>query len=269
MNAVMDDISFEKVRSLINRYAGIELNASKRLMALNRLSKPMRSLGLSALPEYLARVESDQALRQTFINAMTTHVTSFFREPHHYPLLVAALAKAPATPHLWSAGCSTGEEPYSILISLIEAFPGRFEKTAAPLILATDIDSHVVQLARKGIYARSALAGIGEARLGQCFDRLDAQHFQVKPWLRRLVEFRQHNLADASARLHWPAFDAIFCRNVMIYFGSEVQRDITRRFHQDLKPEGLLFAGHAEMLMHSDDLFRSLGQTLYRRRPGA
>ncbi len=199
MKDVLDDLSFERIRGLLNRHAGIELNPSKRQMAINRLSKPMRSLGFHTIADYLKLVETDQAQRQAFINAMTTNVTSFFREPHHFPLLISELNDRPEPVTLWSAGCSTGQEPYSLAIALCEAFPGRFDTSPSPSILATDIDTQVLQHARNGLYTAAEVQMLGEPLRQKYFSHTDADLFQARPLIRQMIEFRAHNLAAPVA----------------------------------------------------------------------
>jgi chemotaxis protein methyltransferase CheR len=270
MSTALNQESFERVRKILMQHTGIELNDSKVQMATNRLTKPMRALGLSDLVEYLALLQSDPKLMQGFINAMTTNVTSFFRESHHFEILVQTLLGKQGEARLWSAGCSTGQEPYSILFTLLDAFPELIHSLKRPVVLATDIDTQALSLAKAGVYTKAELSGAFKAPAQRTyFDEISDVELQVKPEFRRLIEFKPYNLAAPSEKAPWQHLDAIFCRNVMIYFGTATQRRITERFYATLKPEGTLFTGHSEMLIHSDGIFQSLGRTVFKARSRA
>jgi chemotaxis protein methyltransferase CheR len=267
MNTVLKPESFARVRQMLMQHTGIELNDSKVQMASNRLTKPMRVLGLTDLADYLALVQNDSKLLQGFINAMTTNVTSFFRESHHFQILIHELRGKQHDARLWSAGCSTGQEPYSILFTVLEAFPELISRLKRPIVLATDIDTQALAHAKAGVYLKTELNGAFQATaLRAYFDEISATELQVKPALKRLIEFKPYNLATGTEKVPWQHLDAIFCRNVMIYFGTATQRRITERFHAALKAEGTLFTGHSEMLIHSDGIFRSLGRTVFKAR---
>ena len=261
---IVDDASFATIQRLLSNFAGIDLNDSKRQMAANRLTKPMRRINCNSLPEYLLLIQTCAEQRQSFINALTTNVTSFFRESHHYPVIAKHLQGQLGKARIWSAGCSTGQEPYSILMHLAQSDSQALEGRKTPLILATDIDTQALAIARAGIYAQSELKGIEPSFIAYFFDALSDQRFQIKALWRKLIDFRPLNLCHPQLRSPWENVDAIFCRNVMIYFASEQQRRLTARFAQSLVPNGLLIAGHSEMLLHSDSLFKALGQTVYR-----
>ena len=261
---IIDDASFALIQSLLEKYAGIALGASKRQMVINRLSGPMRQTGCTSLKNYLPLVEENKEQRQVFINALTTNVTSFFREPHHYPVLARHLKGKLSKARIWSAGCSTGQEPYSILMHLASIDAASLTGRNTPLIMATDIDTQVLAIAKAGIYDKSNLKGIEPATIARFFEPVTEQGFRVKAMWRALIDFRPLNLCDVELRAPREKFDAIFCRNVMIYFGAEQQRRLTTQLVQSLAPNGLLFAGHSEMLLHSNSLFESLGQTVYR-----
>jgi chemotaxis protein methyltransferase CheR len=261
---------FDRVRGLIYSRAGIHLNESKQNMVYSRLSRRLRSCSLRSFSEYLDRLENDAQFdareRQEFINALTTNLTSFFREAHHFPVLAEFLA-APGSSRpakLWCAAASTGEEPYSIAMTIAES------GTPAQL-LATDIDTQVLATAERGVYRMEAAQACGEQRLRRYFLRgagANSGMVRVKPELARLVQFAQTNLLDQD----WPALqrfsaqlDAVFCRNVMIYFDRETQRRILARIGQVLRPGGLLFVGHSENFTDCRELFSLRGKTVYRR----
>lgn len=262
MSLILDDQAFETVRDLIGKHAGIELNSSKRQMASNRLNRPMRSLGLTKLADYVELVEKDRGQIEDFVNAMTTNVTSFFREAHHFPILVDHLKEGFASAKIWSAGCSSGQEPYSILIALTQAYPGLFERKQA-FILATDIDTHALNIAKQGIYSKAELLHLKPEVITTYFDLINQAQVQIKPELKRLVEFKPFNLAAKGTVLPWKSLDAVFCRNVMIYFNATTQRQIAEYVARHLKADGLFFTGHTEMLIHSDGLFQSRGRTVF------
>ena len=265
MSLILDDDSFQTVRGLLGKHAGIELNPSKRQMASNRLSRPMRSLGLTKLADYVDLVEKDQEKIEDFVNAMTTNVTSFFREAHHFPILVDHLKASPSEARVWSAGCSSGQEPYSILIALVDAFPEILRRKQA-VVLATDIDTQAIRIAKAGIYPKSELARLSPTLVAKYFDSITPTEMQVKFELRRLIEFRPFNLAARGIALPWTSLDAVFCRNVMIYFNATTQRQIAEYVARSLKPDGLFFTGHTEMLIHSGGIFQSRGRTVFNLR---
>jgi chemotaxis protein methyltransferase CheR len=231
-------------------------------MASNRLSRPMRNLGLTKLEDYVDLVGKDQKKIEDFINAMTTNVTSFFREAHHFPVLVDHVKRNLDHARIWSAGCSSGQEPYSIVIALAEAQPTIVQRKQA-LVLATDIDTQALSVAKAGVYSRSELVHLQSDLLAKYFDSVNPAQMQIKPEYRRLVEFKPFNLAARNLALPWPSLDAVFCRNVMIYFNATTQRQIAAYVARSLKPDGLFFTGHTEMLIHSEGLFQSRGRTVF------
>ncbi len=262
MSLILDDQAFETVRGLLGKHAGIELNPSKRQMASNRLSRPMRSLGFTKLADYVDLVEKDRAQVEGFVNAMTTNVTSFFREAHHFPILVDHLKETFSSAKIWSAGCSSGQEPYSILIALTQAYPSLLDRKQA-IVLATDIDTHALNLAKQAVYSKSELLHLKPGLITKYFDSVNQTQVQVKPEIKRLVEFKPFNLAAKGSVLPWKPLDAVFCRNVMIYFNATTQRQIAEYVARHLKADGLFFTGHTEMLIHSDGLFQSRGRTVF------
>jgi chemotaxis protein methyltransferase CheR len=255
---------FEKIRHLIHTHAGISLSDAKKDMVYSRLARRLRACGDTSFAQYLARLERDRTEWETFVNALTTNLTSFFREPHHFDTLAEFLRKAPVgrPARIWCCAASTGEEPYSLAITACEAF-----NTLDPpvRIVASDIDTQVLSQGQKGQYAADRLSRVGEARLRRFFLPKDPQGlYTVRPELQRLIQFQRINLLDAR----WPVsapLDAIFCRNVMIYFDKPTQHTLLARFRPLLADHGLLFAGHSESFMHAAELFRSLGRTVYQK----
>ncbi len=261
---LLGDREFDTVRRLIAQYAGIKLSLQKRNMVYNRLQRRLRARRLASFGEYLELVQregSDE--REAFVNALTTNLTSFFREPHHFELLLGhARSRAPrhAALRCWSSACSTGEEAWSIAMVLREA-------QCAGSVLGTDIDTDVLHAAEAGIYRSERAAGLGPERLRRHFLRGAGANeglVSVRPELRSMVRFGQLNLQSP----HWPAqepFDVIFCRNVVIYFDREVQKKLLARFAALLAPGGLLMVGHSESFPAAHPGFRSIGRTTYER----
>jgi len=256
---------FERVRRLIRARVGIALNDSKQNMVYNRLVKRLRALRLESVSGYLALLDdSGNAEWQHFVNALTTNLSHFFREEYHFPILVEhikALGRSPV--RIWSAAASTGEEPYSIAIALCEAY-GSLQPPVS--ILATDIDTAVLEGAEKGAYALERVEQVSPERLKRYFLRgtgANAGFARVRPEIARLVEFRKLNLSETRWEVGGP-FDAIFCRNVMIYFDKPTQYEVLQRIARVLAPDGLLFAGHSESFLHAAELFKPVGKTVYR-----
>jgi chemotaxis protein methyltransferase CheR len=262
---VLTDRDFARVRRLIYEYAGIKLSDHKRNMVYNRLVRRVRSFGGLPFAEYLDLVQSDGSLeREPFVNALTTNLTSFFREPHHFEVLAARAGERPGAGRpmrIWSTGCSTGEEPWSIAMVMRES--GR-----AADILATDIDSEVLGTAQAGVYRAERAEHMRQVRVRQHFLRgvgVNDGLLSVRPELRAMVRFAQLNLQAPT----WPVgerFDAIFCRNVVIYFDRQVQLRLAERFANLLVPGGLLVVGHSESFPGANPAFRSCGRTVYELR---
>ena len=259
---------FQRVRDLIYRKAGISLHAGKQAMVYSRLSRRLRDLGHPSFGSYLQWLEQVSGAEgaqewQEFINCLTTNLTSFFREEHHFPMLAAELAQRKARSlRIWCNAASTGEEPYSLAMTVVETLGPK----ANVKIFCSDIDTKVLVTAERGIYAGAA-SGLTADRLRQHFMRgsgANSGSIRVKPELQRLVQFRAFNLMDAKWSLGEP-FDIVFCRNVMIYFDSPTQRSVLEHMHGALRPGGLLFAGHSENFSESKDLFRLRGKTVYER----
>ncbi len=257
---------FERVRALIYKHAGISLSPVKQDMVYSRLARRLRARGDRTFAEYLDRAEREPDEWETFVNSLTTNLTSFFREAHHFDILAERLKKhAGRGPvRIWCSAASTGEEPYSLAITACEAF-----NTLTPpvQIIATDIDTNVLATAEKGVYGMDRVDRLSKERMQRFFLKGtggQAGFARVRPELQRLIEFKRINLLDKTWSVQGP-FDVMFCRNVMIYFDKPTQHEILKRFMPMLKPEGLLFAGHSESFLHAADIFRSLGRTVYER----
>jgi len=253
---------FRAIRQLIHRHAGILLADGKRDMVYSRLARRLRALRFTDFSQYLRHLRSEASEWQAFVNALTTNLTAFFREPHHFQLLrefARTLERRPI--RIWCAACSTGEEAYSIAMTLADLFGA-----SAPVqILATDIDTQVLEQAKRGVYALDRAGELPESFLNRFFLRGrgdSAGLMRIKPELRASISFRQLNLLQDAWPLRGP-FDAIFCRNVMIYFDRQTQYRVLRKFPPLLHADSLLFAGHAESFQHATDLFRPQGRTVY------
>jgi chemotaxis protein methyltransferase CheR len=261
---------FERARTLIRAWAGITLNDTKQTMVFSRLSRRVRTHGQGSFRRYLDRLEEgiDADERTQFINALTTNLTSFFRESYHFPILAEHARRCAAEGgralRIWCSAASTGEEPYSIAITVREALgiaPARDVR-----ILATDIDTEVLAHAAAGVYAAERVAALPREQLREHFHKgcgSRSGFVRVQPGLREMVEFRQLNLLDAR----WPIerdLDAIFCRNVMIYFDKPTQAAVLARMLEHLRPGGLFFAGHSENFQSFSPRLRACGKTVYR-----
>jgi len=262
---IFTQTDFERIKKLIYKHAGISLSSSKQNMVYSRLARRLRANGLNSFNEYLNFLERGNPEEwEAFTNALTTNLTAFFREQHHFPILEKHVEqrKNQKKIQLWCSASSTGEEPYSMAMAMVQAF-----KTLTPPvhILATDLDTNVLAKAQLGIYSLDKLEKIPKEKLRQFFLKGKGHHAgsaRVRPELRNMITFRQLNLLDESWPIRGP-FDAIFCRNVMIYFDKPTQYQILKKFVPLLAPDGLLFAGHSESFQHAIDLFKLREKTVY------
>ena len=263
-----DDFNFLRKKS--NAYSGILVPDDKFDMFYSRLSKRLRLLGFDNFKSYCTYLDQYPEHEFTeFINAVTTNLTSFFREPHHFEYLrktvLPELVKKKAGSRqirVWSAGCSTGEEPYSLAITLLETLPENWNIR----ILATDIDTNVLMTATEGVYGIDRVQSLGEKHLKQWFLRgkgTNQHRTRVKPELQRLIKFKPLNLME-----DWPMtkpFDFIFCRNVLIYFDRDTKERLIAKFADLLPIGGHLFIGHSESLHQLTRQFKLIGNTIYER----
>lgn len=269
-----DDRDFRRVCDLIHERVGISLAPAKRDMVYGRLSRRLRTLGLRSFQEYLDRLEREGGEEwQAFTNALTTNLTSFFREPHHFDKLREELKRRSGTVStsqpllLWSCAASTGEEPYSMAITACEAF-GTLKPPVR--IVATDVDTQVLATASRGVYALDRVSSLEPELRRRYFQRGSGPNegqCRVLPALRELIEYRPLNLLAPRYDVGGP-FTALFCRNVMIYFDKPTQRGILSRLVPHMADDGLLYTGHSENYLHAADLIQPCGRTLYRRAPG-
>lgn len=266
---LMTEQDFIYLRGKVQRLAGIVLSEQKRELVYSRLARRLRILKLDRFSDYCQLLESNQGAVELghFINALTTNLTSFFREKHHFDflqqkLLPDWLQRAPADARLmlWSAGCSTGEEPYSIAMLVAQALQGRRNSAR---ILATDLDTEVLATAAAGVYRNERLAEIPADLVRRWCKLTEDNRIQMAPELKSLIEFKTLNLIQP-----WPlkgSMDVIFCRNVVIYFDKPTQQKVFEQFYQVLNPGGYLCLGHSESLGAMQSQFEVLGHTLFRK----
>jgi chemotaxis protein methyltransferase CheR len=260
---------FNVLRKLSNTHSGIQVPDERFDMFYSRLSKRVRRLGLNDFSEYCDYLRDNHEDEFTdFINAITTNLTSFFREKHHFDYLRTViipelLNRNAATKQIriWSAGCSTGEEPYSIAMTLLENVPPNWDVK----ILATDLDTQVLQTASDGIYTQDRVVELPEAVLKRWFmkSKSSSNHFKVKPELQEIIQFKQLNLMQEWS-MKTP-FDVIFCRNVLIYFDRETKATLAKRYAKMLASKSWLFIGHSESLNQLSSEFELVATTSYRK----
>ncbi|MGE4279535.1 MAG: protein-glutamate O-methyltransferase CheR [Magnetospirillum sp.] len=267
----LGDEEFRFLAAFMSRETGIVLSEHKRDMVCGRLVKRLRALGMRDFSDYCDMLRGPKGASEVenLVNAITTNITNFFREPHHFDhlrdqVLAPRLQERPRRHRIriWSAGCSSGEEPYSIAMTMADALKGCDGWDA--LVLATDIDTNVLRRAELGIYPLKSVEHVPESYRKRFLRRTsESDKVQVSDDVRRLIRFRQLNLHE-----NWPMkgqFDAIFCRNVAIYFDKPTQRQLFNRYADRLNMGGILYLGHAESLIGVSDRFEVVGKTSYRR----
>ncbi len=266
------DKDFQRVKKLVLEHTGICLSDIKHDMMYSRLAKRLRKLNLDNFSDYIDLIESgDESELGDFTNSVTTNLTSFFREQHHFDYLkttlIPTLMKLNADTRkirIWSAGCSTGEEPYSLAITLKETIPDNAGWDVK--ILATDLDTNVLETGSSGVYSMDRVNGISSAVLKRWFNKGKGEKeglVRVSNELRDMIVFKQLNLMGP-----WPVkagVDIIICRNVVIYFDKATQSVLFDRYAETLRSDGYLIIGHSESLHKVTDRFKSLGKTIYQR----
>lgn len=267
------DKEFQLFRDIIFRETGISMSDKKRNLIVARLSKRLRVLNLNSFSEYYQYLnESDHADTEigNLINRVTTNKTDFFREKHHFDFLMneifpgmieAARKGGERRLRIWSAGCSSGEEPYSLAMCVNDAF--KDERGWDLKILATDLDTDVLTKASHGVYNSQQVTPVPMGYLSKYFVRTH-EGYTASPQLKAMISFRRLNLMDASFPMKRP-FDIIFCRNVMIYFNEETKQELAKKYHSHLREKGYMFVGHSESLMYMKHLFRFLKHTVYQK----
>ena len=276
MQDTLSNIDFKNLQSLVYELAGISMGENKRHLLKSRLQRRLRALDIDAFSDYIEKLKATSPgdpEREEFVNAVTTNKTDFFREPHHFQFIVnrvipELLAKGQNNLRIWHAGCSTGEEPYTMAMTLLDAgLPESFTFKQ----LASDIDTNVLAHAQAGIYAEERVETVPDAYLRKWFLKgkgPQAGRFRVHPTLQEHLTFRQINLVQQP----WPLksstlFDVVFCRNVMIYFSRETQAELVARLVDRIRPGGYLMLGHSESLHTLHEVLQSVGPTMYRKQP--
>ncbi|MBI1889257.1 MAG: chemotaxis protein CheR [Burkholderiales bacterium] len=255
---------FDRVRDLIYKRAGIALADSKQEMVYSRVARRLRATGLTSFASYLDSLDRSPSSEEweAFTNALTTNLTSFFRESHHFPILAEHVKNLKDPITIWCSASSTGEEPYSIAMTLCETFG---TMTPPAQVIATDIDTNVLATGEKGIYSVDRLDKLSPERAKKFFLKGKGEQeglVRVREELRSLVTFKRLNLLSENWPITGP-FDVIFCRNVMIYFDKPTQGKILSRFAPLMKPDALLFAGHSENFLYVSNAFKLRGKTVY------
>jgi chemotaxis protein methyltransferase CheR len=265
----MTDANFESLSKRIYDLAGISLSPHKKQLVYSRVAKRIRALGLPSFDAYCRVVSDDKSAEVgEFINSITTNLTSFFRENHHFDFLakhiipeLKEIRKLDKRIRVWSAGCSTGEEPYSIAATINSKL---INDNWDIKLLATDLDSNVLEHARRGIYGNDKVENMTDEQRRMLFDRKGPDgDMAAKDSLKKLITFNQLNLMQ-----NWPMsgpFDVIFCRNVMIYFDKPTQKTLFENFYSKLSPSGYLIIGHSESMHGMDKKFKNLGKTMYQK----
>jgi chemotaxis protein methyltransferase CheR len=270
------DAEFRKLRDLIHRHTGIALGDHKRALVCSRLAKRLRSLGLGTYAEYydlLSHSDPEGRELMEMINAITTNKTEFFRESHHFRYLNERVFPAMRAAHqrrvrIWCAGTSSGEEAYTLAMAIGESFQSLMEWDIK--VLATDIDTNVLERARRGVYPLAHVDAVPlELRQKYFLKGQGANQglARVKPELQALIRFRRLNLIDETWPMQGP-FDVIFCRNVLIYFDKVLQHKLLARFARLLRPNGFLMLGHAEAIHGFEPIYRPVGHSIYQYRGG-
>lgn len=262
---------FQALRALVKSLTGIHLTEQKRELVYGRLTRRLRALRLRSFADYRDLLGRDAQELTELCNAITTNLTSFFREPHHFQYLrdqwlapLMADARSKRRVRIWSAACSSGEEPYSIAMTLLESLP--HPERWDVRILATDLDSEVLERARRGVYPAERLTGLSAERQARFFHETQDGRpgsRQINPDVAALITFKQLNLMQ-SLPMKGP-LDVVFCRNVVIYFDKDTQRDLFARISQLQRPGDLLFLGHSESLFKVSESYALIGKSIYRR----
>ena len=254
---------FEQVRKLIHEYAGISLSSAKQDMVYSRLARRLREKGMKSFSDYLALLKKGDRIEwENFVNSLTTNLTSFFREPHHFPILAAHLKKlqGKSSIKIWCCASSTGEEPYTIAMLLNEKMPlgWNFE------IVASDLSLKCLMTAKEGFYAADRIVGIPDNYLAKYFDKV-GNGYKTKNIIQSRIRFDYHNLLNTSP---WNNFDVVFCRNVLIYFDEAVQTQVISRFWNAMTHKSFLYIGHSESLFGLNTKFefvKTQWTTLYKK----
>lgn len=267
VSEAFSEMNADEFRRIVDKFeslSGIRIQDHKRVMVQTRILNRMREIGCENFQAYLTLIESGSSIELTnFCNTLTTNLTSFFREPHHFEHFkneLEGLAKNKRI-RVWSAGCSTGEEPYSIAITALSQRD--FCNSSDLRILATDLDTDVLVKGVSGVYPVKDIDDFPDELSKDLIDRIDDRKFEIRDEAKKIISFKQLNLLGG-----WPFkgdFDVIFCRNVLIYFPPNLKDNLISRFVDALRPGGVLYLGHSERIVGKYDQLRSEGNTTYRK----
>jgi len=254
----LNDTNFELYRALIYAESGITFTPTNRSILESRLKERLREKGISSISDYLDTIKRDKEELKGFLDSITTNLTRFFRNQAHFdalekhviPELINKIKKTPGTIRIWSAGCSTGEEPYTIAMLLSEILPKAWNFE----ILASDISLKCLMTAKEGFYADSRIVGIPDNYLAKYFNKVEGG-YKVKTEIQTKIKFDYHNLKNESGVRN---YDIVFCRNVIIYFDEAAQTAVINRFWDAMASKSFLFIGHSESLFGMDTKFEFL-----------
>ncbi len=266
MTADITKEEYNHMRSVVYQAAGIYLGDEKKSLIVSRLNKHLNEYHLKDYGELLRLLGKDKKLFSKVINSISTNVTYFFRENDHFDFIADTIVPEAATHEtikVWSAGCSTGEEPYSVAICISEALR-KLKLNAGVKVLATDISTDVIKKAQIGLYKPAAIKNVSKNLINRYFDKENNGLLRVKNFLKQMVSFRFFNLKD-DINLH-KKFDLVLCRNVMIYFDKKMRNHVLGIFYKALKPEGHLLIGHSESIHNSGINFEFIKSATYKKR---
>lgn len=261
--------NFQDLSKIVYNRTGIVISDRKKNMVYGRLAKRIRHLKMKNFSDYISFINSNDGDEEAinFINAITTNLTKFFRENHHFehmrnkilkPMLESSISSRKV--RIWSAGCSSGMEAYSIAMTIAETIPNIAGWDFK--ILATDIDTNMLEKGRNGIYKNKDIDNVPDGLAKKYFKKYDSENVIISEKLRKMVHFKMLNLLNEE----WPMqgkFDIIFCRNVVIYFDAKTQSDLFCNYHNKLKKRGWLYIGHSETLLDATNLFKTQGRTIF------
>lgn len=269
----MSDTEFRQIRDIVWRTTGISLADSKKALIISRLARRLNELKLQSFLNYIQRLKSDADEVLFMINRITTNLTRFYREPGQFevlkervlPVVMAAKKRKPEkTLRIWSAGCSTGEEVYTILFEVLDFFKGTVPAGIDFKLLGTDIDTNVLRKAASGEYSRDELKGLDDARRDRYFRPSRGGRFKIRERFRRHAGFSKHNLVYDVFHFKHP-IDVVFCRNVVIYFDRDTKKTLYDKFHGVINEPGFFFSGHSENLFRHSHFFKFLGKGVYEK----
>lgn len=260
----ISDAEFALVTTIAAEDAGLSIPDTKKSLVQSRITRRMREIGVTDRNRYFETLKSDTEERNELIFVLTTNVSHFYREPHHFEFIREnILSRADCTGlRIWSAGCSNGQEPYTLAYEILSAIPDAAQRDI--LVLASDIDPGVLAKAKSGVYSETEIEGVPEGTRSKLFDIQDDGQYKVRQDISKLIRFRNLNLNGT-----WPMrghFDLIMCRNVVIYFNEHTQHALWPRFAERLVPNGILMLGHSERIHPIEGSgFESIGVTTYRK----